>query len=84
MPEAIVALGEQKIEVGRLHFESDGRRQHSTFIYSPGWLRNAGAFALAPGLPLGLVRSMPAGRLTRAMRCRALLRMQHRIAGAAG
>ncbi len=53
MPEAIVALGEQKIEVGRLHFESDGRRQHSTFIYAPGWLRNPRAFALAPGLPLG-------------------------------
>ena len=53
MPEAIVALGEQKIEVGRLHFESDGRRQHSTFIYSSGWLRNPQAFALAPGLPLG-------------------------------
>lgn len=53
MPEALVALGEQKIEVGRLHFESDSRRQHSTFIYSPGWLRNPQAFALAPGMPLG-------------------------------
>ena len=28
MPEAIVALGEGKRVVGRLRFESDGRRQH--------------------------------------------------------
>ncbi len=29
MPEAIVALGQAKRIVGQLHFESDGRRQHS-------------------------------------------------------
>ncbi|MES4992575.1 HipA N-terminal domain-containing protein [Phyllobacterium sp. 22229] len=52
MPEALVALGEQKIEIGRLLFESDGRRQHSTFIYAESWLRHPQAFALSPGFPL--------------------------------
>ncbi len=52
MPEAIVALGESKRLVGRLRFESDGRRQHSQFEYDPEWLAAEDAFALSPGLPL--------------------------------
>ncbi len=52
MPEAIVALGEGKRIVGRLRFESDGRRQHSQFEYDEAWLAAEDRFALAPGLPL--------------------------------
>lgn len=52
MPEAIVALGEGKRVVGRLRFESDGRRQHSQFEYADEWLAAPDRFALAPGLPL--------------------------------
>ena len=52
MPEAIVALGEGKRIVGRLRFESDGRRQHSQFEYDAAWLAADDRFALAPGLPL--------------------------------
>ena len=52
MPEAIVALGEGKRIVGRLRFESDGRRQHSQFEYDDAWLAAEDRFALAPGLPL--------------------------------
>ena len=52
MPEAIVALGEGKRTVGRLRFESDGRRQHSQFEYDGAWLAAKDRFALAPGLPL--------------------------------
>ncbi|WP_127596060.1 type II toxin-antitoxin system HipA family toxin [Nitratireductor alexandrii] len=52
MPEAIVALGEAKRVVGRLRFESDGRRQHSQFEYSDEWLAAPDRFALSPGLPL--------------------------------
>ncbi len=52
MPEAIVALGEAKRIVGRLRFESDGRRQHSQFEYADEWLRASIRFALSPSLPL--------------------------------
>lgn len=52
MPEAIVALGEGKRIVGRLRFESDGRRQHSQFEYADEWLAASDHFALSPGLPL--------------------------------
>jgi len=52
MPEAIVALGEGKRIVGRLRFESDGRRQHSQFEYADDWLAASDRFALSPGLPL--------------------------------
>lgn len=52
MPEAVVALGEGKRIVGRLRFESDGRRQHSQFEYDDVWLAADDRFALAPGLPL--------------------------------
>jgi len=52
MPEAIVAMGEGKRVVGRLRFESDGRRQHSQFEYADEWLGAPDRFALAPGLPL--------------------------------
>ncbi|MDU9004729.1 type II toxin-antitoxin system HipA family toxin [Sedimentitalea todarodis] len=52
MPEAVVALGEAKRIVGRLRFETDGRRQHSQFEYEAEWLTAADRFALSPGLPL--------------------------------
>ena len=52
MPEAIVALGQAKRVVGRLRFESDGRRQHSQFEYDRAWLGADDSFQLAPGLPL--------------------------------
>ena len=45
MPEAIVALGEGKRIVGRLRFESDGRRQHSQFEYDDAWLAAQDRFA---------------------------------------
>ena len=52
MPEANVALGEGKHPVGKLRFETDGRRRHSRFDYADEWLSADGAFALSPGLPL--------------------------------
>ncbi|MEP3329125.1 type II toxin-antitoxin system HipA family toxin [Sedimentitalea sp.] len=52
MPQAVVALGEGKRIVGRLRFETDGRRQHSQFEYAAEWLTAADRFALSPGLPL--------------------------------
>ena len=52
MPEAVVALGQAKRVVGRLRFESDGRRQHSQFEYDREWLSSEDSFPLAPGLPL--------------------------------
>ena len=52
MPEAIVALGGEKWVVGRLRFETDGRRQHSEFQYSNAWLAARNSFALSPGLLL--------------------------------
>jgi serine/threonine-protein kinase HipA len=52
MSEAHVALGEGKRSVGRLRFETDGRRQHSHFEYTDEWLGKADAFAISPGLPL--------------------------------
>lgn len=62
MPEAIVALGESKRIVGRLHFESDGRRQHSQFEYAADWLTDPGRFALSPALPLRSGGHFDAGR----------------------
>lgn len=62
MPEAIVALGEGKRVVGRLRFESDGRRQHSQFEYADDWLAAPDRFALSPGLPLREGRHFSAGR----------------------
>ena len=52
MPEAIVALGNRKRVLGRLRFETDGRRQHSQFEYAEEWLSARDHFALSPGLPL--------------------------------
>ena len=52
MPEAVVALGQAKRVIGRLRFESDGRRQHAQFEYDREWLEADDRFRLAPGLPL--------------------------------
>lgn len=65
MPEALVALGESKIPVGRLMFETDGLRQHSTFVYAPEWLASPRSFALAPGFDLGAGAFHAAGRTDR-------------------
>lgn len=62
MPEAIVALGEGKRVVGRLRFETDGRRQHSQFEYAAEWLAAPDRFALSPGLPLREGSHYSAGR----------------------
>ena len=62
MPEAIVALGEGKQVVGRLRFETDGRRQHSQFEYAAEWLVAPDRFALSPGLPLREGGHFSAGR----------------------
>lgn len=51
MPQASVVLGDACIPVGRLIFETDGRRSHSTFIYDEGWLENPIGFDLAPDMP---------------------------------
>jgi len=53
MPEAHVALGESKRTVGKLRFETDGRRQHSQFEYAGEWISADDGFALSPSLPLG-------------------------------
>jgi len=65
MPEAIVALGEGKRIVGRLRFETDGRRQHSQFEYAAEWLAAPDRFALSPGLPLREGSHYSAGRSDR-------------------
>lgn len=52
MAEAIVALGGRKRVLGRLRFETDGRRHHSQFEYADEWLTAKDHFALSPGLPL--------------------------------
>lgn len=54
MPEAFVVLGDACIPVGRLIFETDGRRSHSTFIYDERWLENPLGFDLAPDMPRSL------------------------------
>ncbi len=53
MHEASVVLGNACIPVGRLIFETDGRRSHSTFIYDERWLENPIGFDLAPDMPRG-------------------------------
>ena len=65
MPEAVVALGQAKRVVGRLRFETDGRRQHSQFEYDGEWLEADDRFRLAPGLPLQAGRFFAAGRSDR-------------------
>ncbi len=51
MSEASVVLGNACIPVGRLIFETDGRRSHSTFIYDERWLEDPIGFDLAPDMP---------------------------------
>ncbi|MCP4318165.1 MAG: type II toxin-antitoxin system HipA family toxin [Hyphomicrobiales bacterium] len=65
MPEAIVAIGEGKRVVGKLRFESDGRRQHSLFEYDDDWLSAKDRFALSPGLPLRAGGHYASGRVDR-------------------
>mgnify|MGYP006272835385 CR=1 FL=1 len=51
MPEARVVLGEGRIPVGRLVFETDGRRAHSAFVYDPAWIDHPRGFDLSPHMP---------------------------------
>jgi len=51
MAVARVALGEGLVPVGRLIFETDGRRAHSTFLYDQDWLDNPRGFDLCPQMP---------------------------------
>ncbi len=65
MPEAIVALGAGKRIVGRLRFDSDGRRQYSQFEYAEEWLVAHDSFPLSPGLPLRPGSHFNSGRTDR-------------------
>ncbi len=47
-----LALGERLLPVGKLVFESDGRRQASMFRYDIDWLEHPRRFALCPSMPL--------------------------------
>ena len=51
MVVARVALGNGLVPVGRLVFETDGRRAHSTFIYGQEWIDNPRGFDLCPQMP---------------------------------
>ncbi len=51
MVVARVALGNGLVPVGRLVFETDGRRAHSTFIYDQEWTLNPRGFDLCPQMP---------------------------------
>ena len=48
-----VALGQAAIPLGELAHTKQGRREHATFAYDPGWLSNTGTrFEISPDLPL--------------------------------
>lgn len=47
-----VVLGESRIPVGLLVFESRGAKQGSAFRYADSWIARPGSFALSPQLPL--------------------------------
>jgi len=47
-----VFQGETPRQVGTLRFDAQGARQSAAFEYHPSWLASAGAFAIAPTLPL--------------------------------
>jgi serine/threonine-protein kinase HipA len=47
-----VYLGEAARHVGTLHFDADGARESSAFVYTASWLSDPGRFVLAPELPL--------------------------------
>ncbi|MBQ2262093.1 MAG: HipA domain-containing protein [Loktanella sp.] len=51
MVVARVALGNGLFPVGRLIFETDGRRAHSTFIYDQEWIDSPRGFDLCPQMP---------------------------------
>jgi len=62
--EALVVLGEGSFPVGRLIFETDGRRAHSIFVYDEDWINNPIGFDLAPDMPRSLTpfHAAPEGR----------------------
>lgn len=51
MVVARVALGNGLMPVGRLVFETDGRRSHSNFLYDQDWIENPRGFDLCPQMP---------------------------------
>ena len=63
-----VVLGENRIPVGLLVFESRGSKQGSAFRYADSWLARQDSFALSPQLRLGsgwTRRSISARRASR-------------------
>lgn len=46
------ALGEAAYALGALSYGKEGKREYSSFAYSPSWLSNASRFAISPDLPL--------------------------------
>lgn len=53
MVVARVVMGEERVPVGRLMFEADGRRAYSTFAYEQDWIDNPRGFDLCPQMPRG-------------------------------
>jgi len=47
-----VALGQAALPLGELSHAKEGRREHATFAYDPGWLSAPARFAISPDLPL--------------------------------
>lgn len=67
MPVARVVMGNGLLPVGRLVFETDGRRAHSTFTYDQDWIDNPRGFDLCPQMPRGAApfHASPGGRDSR-------------------
>jgi len=83
MPEAHVALGESKRTVGKLRFETDGRRQHSQFEYAGEWISADDGFALSPSPPSAPgVITIPRARETLVPRFRGVFQTRLRTPGA--
>lgn len=47
-----VYVGTEGRLVGTLHYDQNGAREHTAFVYDETWLAAAGRFALEPNLPL--------------------------------
>lgn len=52
--KVFVRIGTTGVPVGELIVETDGRRETSIFTYDQSWIERTNAFAIAPGMPLGL------------------------------
>lgn len=47
-----IVMGQAMLAVGKLTFDSDGKRQFSRFRYDEDWLAHPDRFALSPAMPL--------------------------------